>query len=132
MAKNQILPPLPVSDVGAEIGIELGNEMIKNYQFSNSSDVFSYEIGRKIIDQILAQPDCQGLKFYNAYNENGEKTLVYVGLDSEGKNILEFTSVSIDGSLSKEKGIVADRVKLPPPPPKRDGLSADDWGWTLD
>ncbi|MBL0136559.1 MAG: hypothetical protein IPP79_22550 [Chitinophagaceae bacterium] len=62
-----------VAAIGEEIGLELGTQMVKGYQEANPSDVHSYLIGREIIDQILAQPGCVGIKFFNAYNEIGEK-----------------------------------------------------------
>ncbi len=74
------------ANIGEEIGLELGAKMISSYQNSNPSDVNSYFIGRNIIGQILKQPGCAGIKFYNAYNEAGEKTLVYVGVNDQGND----------------------------------------------
>ena len=45
--------------------------------------------GGKIIEEILAQPGCVGIRFFDAINETGVKTLVYAGIDAKGKNILE-------------------------------------------
>lgn len=101
----------PVAQIGEEIGLELGTQMVKSYQAVHPTDVTSYLIGREIIDQILAQPTCAGIKFFNAINEMGEKTLVYVGVDEKGQAILEVTVVSEEGRLASEKGIVADRIK---------------------
>ena len=117
--------------VGEEIGYELGSQMIKNYQAANPNDVKFYTIGRQIIDKILAQPGCEGISFYNAYNEKGEKTLVYVGLDFKGNTILEYTVVNSTGQLTDEKGIVADRVRIPGQI-KTGFADADDWGWSID
>ena len=73
-----------VAQVGEEITHELGAQMITDYQAANPTDVKSYQIGRNIIDEILAQPGCAGIKFYNAYNESEEKTgLCWV--DESGK-----------------------------------------------
>jgi hypothetical protein len=76
-----------------------------------------------------------GIKFLNAYNELGEKTLVYVGIDRFEKLILKITSVNIDGQLCIDKGIVADRVKTggpgggtPTPVPPSITPDADNWG----
>ena len=63
-----------------------------------------------IIDQILAQPGCAGMRFYNAYNEIGEKTLVYTGVDEFGKAIVEYTIVTNEGDFDTQKAIVADRI----------------------
>jgi hypothetical protein len=103
-----------VAAIGEEIGLELGTQMVKSYQQANPSDVHSYLIGRDIIDQILAQPGCVGMKFYNAYNEKGEKTLVYVGVDETGKAIIEFQVVSNLGILESANGIIADRIRTKP------------------
>ncbi len=97
--------------VGEEISHELGAQMVKDFQVANPSEVKSYYIGKNIISQILAQPGCVGIKFYNAYNEVGQKTLVYVGVDEFGKNIMEYTVVNNDGSFDQQKAIVADRIR---------------------
>ena len=107
--KNQLLTLKKVATIGEEIGLELGTQFIKDYQIANPSDAQYYVIGRNIIDEILAQPGCVGMRFYNAYNEIGEKTLVYVGLNEEGKAIVEYTCINNEGQLESHKGIVADR-----------------------
>jgi len=100
-----------LAQVGEEIGLDLGTQMVKSYQEANPTDVKWYMIGREIIEKILAQPGCVALKLYHAFNEAGEKTLVYIGVDSKGKAIIEYTVVNNQGLLLTEKGIVADRIK---------------------
>ena len=130
MVKNQTLAK-PVSAIGEEIGFELGQQMVHEYQVSNQNDVHFYEVGRNILDQILAQPACAGIRFYNAYNEAGEKTLVYVGLDKTGKAIFEFTCINNEGALETNKAIVADRIKTGSGNPIRTSDS-DSWDVTVD
>ena len=130
MTKNQTLAK-PVSAIGEEIGYELGTQMVNDYRSANPTDVQFYEIGRNIIDQVLAQPGCEGIRFYNAYNEMGEKTLVYVGLNKDGKAILEFTCINNEGVLEANKGIVADRIRVGNEGPVRTS-SPDDWNLTID
>ena len=98
------------SAVGEEIGPQLGAEFIRAYQEKNPRSIASYQVGRNIIDQILAQPGCVGLRFYNALNENGQETLVYVGVDASGKDLIKNTVVQIDGTMSTKNLIVADRI----------------------
>lgn len=128
--KNQMLNLKEVASIGEEIGSELGIQFIKDYQLAHPTDVQYYVVGRNIIDQILAQPGCVGIRFYNSYNELGQKTLVYVGLNAEGKAILEYNAVNRSGMLEKNKGIVADRGA-------RGGRSdsnfdEESWGWIID
>ena len=117
-----------VAAIGEEIGLELGTQMVKGYQQANPSDVHSYLIGRNIIEQILAQPGCVGIQFYNAYNEDGHKTLVYVGVDGNGKSVFEYQVVNATGQLDVIKGIVADRVRIPTTKPALD----DEEMWSFD
>lgn len=100
------------ASVGEEIGLELGAQFISAYRKANPSDVTSYYVGRNILEQVLAQPGCVGMRFYNAYNEMGEKTLVYVGVTAEGADMLHVTSINTKGELDAQKGIVADRIKI--------------------
>ena len=95
--------------VGEAIRHELGAQMITDYQTANPADVKGYFVGSDIITKILAQPGCVGIRLFNAYNEEGKKTLVYVGVDAAGKNIVKSTVVTIKGDLATDEGIVADR-----------------------
>lgn len=99
------------AEVGAEIGLELGAQMISAYRQSNPTDTLGYFIGRNILEQVLAQPGCVGIKFYNAYNEVGAKTLVYVGVNAAGTDMLSITAVNTNGKLEAVNAIVADRIK---------------------
>jgi hypothetical protein len=130
MMKNQLLTLKNVATIGEEIGIELGTQFIKDYQTANPTDTQYYVIGRNILDEILAQPGCLAVRFYNAYNELGEKTLVYVGLNEHGKAIVEYTCINNEGVLESSKGIVADRAR------GRDNgqssIEEEGWGWMLD
>lgn len=128
MTQNQLITKAEISLIGEEIGYELGIKMVSDYQKANPNDVHCYTIGRNIIDQILAQPGCVGIELYNAYNEAGEKTLVYTGIDQNGKAILQYTTVNPSGILVAEKGIVADRIRAGKP----GGLQGDDSWWSND
>jgi hypothetical protein len=130
MMKNQLLTLKKVASIGEEIGLDLGTQFIKDYQIANPTDPQYYVIGRDIIDEILAQPGCVGMRFYNAYNEMGEKTLVYVGLNEEGKAIVEYTSINNEGSLESSKGIVADRADRGSK--GTSSLEEEGWGWIID
>ena len=96
--------------VGEAISHQLGAQMVKDFQVANPNDVKTYYIGRNIIDAILAQPGVVGIRFYNAYNEEGNKTLVYVGVDATGKDIVKYASVNNAGQIVSQDGIVADRT----------------------
>ena len=133
--QNELITKRDIQAIGEEIGFELGAKMVNDYQTANPQDAYCYVIGRNIIENILAQPGCVGIQFYNAYNEMGEKTLVYVGLDADGKAILEYSTVNKEGQLSFEKGIVADRIVRRPstkPAPEPTTPDPDTFTWIVD
>ncbi len=96
------------ANVGEHIGYELGAKMIKDY-YDKYQEAGSQFVGRNILDQILAQPGCIGIKIFKALNEAGEKTYVLTGINQEGQVMLEVTAVNPDGEIKKSEGIVADR-----------------------
>jgi hypothetical protein len=102
-------------EVGEDIGYELGAKMIKRWHDQNPDDVLASFTGRNILESILAQPGCTGIRMFNAINDLGVKQLVLVGVDKTGSNILEYTSVGDNGEMIKNKGIVADRSTICPP-----------------
>ena len=111
MLQNQItLKNLQM--VGEEINHELGAKMVKDFQDENPTEITSNYIGRNILERILAQPDCQGIRFYNAINEIGKKTLVYVGVDKNENIITKSIGVNKAGELIEAPGIVADRSDI--------------------
>lgn len=123
--QTELLTKRNIATIGEEITHELGAEFIRDYQKAHPTDVKAYVIGKEIINQILAQPGCVGIQFYNAINEKGEKTLVYVGLDANSQPIIKHTSINQAGVLSTEKAIVADRAGSAP-------TSDDPWIWDFE
>jgi len=96
-------------EVGEDIGLELGMKMVKDY-YDVTGDNLNHFVGKNILIKLLTQPDCVGIRIYKALNEEKKQTYVLVGMDSKGEAILDYPSVNVDGQLSKELGIVADRI----------------------
>lgn len=110
MVQKELLTQKDYAAVGEEISPELAVSFIKSYTESHPADISSFHIGRNIIEHILAQPGCVGIRFYNALNEMGQKTLVYVGIDDSGKDIVKKVVVAEDGALATVPAIIADRA----------------------
>ena len=104
--QTELLTKRNIATIGEEITQDLGIQMVKDYGKAHPNDVRSYMIGKEILNQILAQPGCAGIQFYNAINELGQKTLVYVGLDQNGKQMVNYSVVTTDAKIQQEKGIV--------------------------
>lgn len=61
----------------------------------------SFAVGENLIYEILSQKECRGLRIYNAKKENGDPTIVIVGVNSLGQDIYN--------------GFIIDRVISCPP-----------------
>jgi hypothetical protein len=101
--------------VGEDIGFELGAKMIKRWHDQNPDDVLATFTGRNILESLLAQPGCTGIRMFNAINDLGIKQLVLVGVRKDGSNIITYTTTGDNGEIIKNKGIVADRNSACPP-----------------
>src|SRR5580692_10023494 len=110
MQQKELLTNLEVASIGEAIDHDLAKQMIQSYQTTYPETFTTLMVGRKIIDQILAQPGCVGIRFIDAINEEGQKTLVYVGVDAAGKDILQNVVVEKNGMISTIPAIVADRA----------------------
>ncbi|MFT3702847.1 MAG: hypothetical protein QM802_10770 [Agriterribacter sp.] len=111
MTKNEpILQEEQASQVtiGKNVGYEKGAKMIKDYHDLHGENRCHF-VGRNILEKLLNQPDCIGINIYKALNDKGAQTYVFVGVDSTGKVILEYTAVNDNGDLASETGIVANQ-----------------------
>lgn len=52
--------------------------------------------GREILQKLLDQDGCMGIRIYYAIDENGQKQMVLVGVDAEGNDIIEMI---VDGGI---------------------------------
>jgi hypothetical protein len=105
-----------IQAIGAEISHDLAGKMIKDHHDKHSfENSYSYVIGKDMIDQVLAQPGCVGLRFFDAINEVGAKTLVYAGVDEKGKSIVELTAVDGHGKLAATPAMIGDNLDVNKP-----------------
>jgi hypothetical protein len=109
MQQKEQLTKLEVASIGESIDHDLAKEMVQSYQTTYPEAFTAVVVGRNIINQILAQPGCSGIRFVDAINEEGQKTLVCVGVDAAGKDIIKNVVVERNGMISTIPAIVADR-----------------------
>lgn len=61
----------------------------------------AHYLGRAVIEEILAQPGCVGLRIYDALLEHGEPTVVVVGVTADGGDLAD--------------GVIAEEARPCPP-----------------
>ena len=73
-----------------EVSREAAAKMTSSFQSAMSDkEIMAGYFGRSIYDKILAQKNCAGIRIYNARLGNGSPTFVVVGVDAEGKDIVD-------------------------------------------
>jgi len=83
-------------DVGGIIDLDTeAKKWTKNFRVANPTVAKAYFIGANIINEILDQEECVGIRVYNALDAQGKPQAVFVGVDDQGKDMVN--------------GIVADR-----------------------
>ena|SRR5579871_1354578 len=113
MLQKELLTKKDYAAIGEEISHELAGDFVKAYEATaQPKEARGYVLGRNIIDKILAQPGCVGMRFYYGLNEDGQKTLVYVGIDNDGKDINKHTVVMSNGDLTTTDATIADRLQI--------------------
>jgi len=87
---------------GEKITIEEAVKFTENYRNSEKAEAIKAEfIGKDLVEEILGQEKCVGLRLYFGKNEKGDLNIVVVGADEDGNDLYQ--------------GVIAE--KLPPCPP---------------
>ncbi len=108
MLQKELLTQKDFTTLGGEITHEMGNDFIKAYETACPDGQRGFMLGRNILEKILAQPGCTGIRFHHAINQAGQKTVVYVGMDENGNDLLRHTMVTENGVIMSEEAIMAD------------------------
>lgn len=61
--------------------------LTKAHRSANTGGPKAHYFDRSAFDAILAQPGCAGIRLYHAAEENGDPTLVMVGVDGSGADM---------------------------------------------
>jgi hypothetical protein len=113
MLQKELLTQKDYAAVGGEISHKMAKDFTKAFEQAHPNENPGYHLGRNIIEKILAQPGCAGLRFFYGFNAEGQKTLVYTGMDANGYPMVNLTMVNENGVvMSSEQGITADYIGL--------------------
>jgi hypothetical protein len=104
-AKGRVSAPDFNGSEGDPIDLATAQEWAANYRSvsSNPDEILSHYFGFEIIQDILKQSSCVGIRIYYAIDETGEKKLILVGVDAAGENLLP-----VAGGGTTEGNIMAD------------------------
>lgn len=91
---------------GDALDITTARNWASNFRNTNENpdEILAHYFGTEIIQKILDQSGCVGIRIYYALDDAGEKKLLLVGVDANGENLLPLEG----GRTSDEGDVVAD------------------------
>ncbi len=110
MNQNALVETQNLAEVGENVGLAEGIELVNAFKAANPTATQGYYIGRNILEQIMAQPGCVGINFRKCLTNLNEEHLVYTAVNAAGNDIIEFSVVTNTGDLVKQDAIVADKT----------------------
>lgn len=84
---------------GGPINLATAKKWAANYRatLKNPDDTVAHYFGFEIIQKILREPGCVGLRIYYGIDDKGAKQLMIVGADAKGNNLLPSSVELKDG-----------------------------------
>lgn len=106
ISAGRVTNPNFIGSEGDPLDLTTSKKWAANYRstLKKSDETLAHYFGFEIIQQILKEPTCVGIRIYYALDDAGEKKLILVGVDSNGENLLPVAG----GKLSDVSNTVAD------------------------
>lgn len=110
MQKELLQKSRQVNAIGQHIGLEAAEEIVKAYFDKHPDQAYGNIMGKEIIEQILAQPGCEGILILPAYeySTDDRRHTVLIGVDKDQQPIHVYNLISPEGNLIQNEGIVAE------------------------
>jgi hypothetical protein len=68
---------------GGEITLQEAAKMTAQYRHDYPNETLAHFFGHEILERILSQESCMGIRFYYGIDEDNKKQLVAVGVDCD-------------------------------------------------
>jgi hypothetical protein len=70
-------------------GSSMDENLVKKWiqQHADHHETRAHFFGKEVLEKILNQPGCMGLRIYYAMDDNSKKQLIIVGADEKGNNM---------------------------------------------
>lgn len=74
---------------GGLISLDSASAMTAAYRSANRDGILAHFFGKDILEELLAQEGCMGIRMYYGIDEEGVQQLVIVGADANENDMLE-------------------------------------------
>ncbi|TGD82829.1 hypothetical protein [Hymenobacter wooponensis] len=82
----------PSTDSSSEL--DKASQWTRNYRAQNPGAPKGHCIKKEQLEAILNQPGCEGIRAYYGLDEEGNRKLIFVGIDADEQDILSATGVT--------------------------------------
>jgi len=93
---------------GNSLDLATAKKWTANYRgtLKNPDEISAHYFGFEIIQQILNESSCVGIRIYYAMDDRGEKKLILVGVNSKGENLLPVAGGKLaDGDITADASL---------------------------
>ena len=73
---------------GEEFDLNTSASWTKNHRDQHPDQAVSHFFGKEILQKILDQDGCQGVRIYHAYSEDGKRHAILTGATADGKDMI--------------------------------------------
>lgn len=77
---------------GGQITLVEGGDMTGRYRDNNPNELKGHFFGKDILNRILSQEGCMGIRMYYAEDAKGKKELVIVGADASENDMTQLVA----------------------------------------
>lgn len=77
---------------GGAITLQTGADLTAKYRRENPSETKGHFFGKDILNELLTQSGCMGIRMYYGIGASGQKELVLVGADADENDMLELVA----------------------------------------
>ncbi|HVW95662.1 MAG TPA: hypothetical protein VHA56_06820 [Mucilaginibacter sp.] len=83
--------PVLTGKEGGALDLNVAKEWMKNHQDKHPDEPHSHYFGREILEKILSQPGCVGLRFHHGFDPSAtgfKRQLIITGVTAEGADMM--------------------------------------------
>lgn len=97
------------ASLGGIIPYKEAKAQMDAYQMTSPDEIKGVAFGKDIIDKLMNQKGVVGLRFYFTKGKDGKTSLVFVGIDKDGKDV----TTTANARSSEEGGVGGDPAPCP-------------------
>ncbi|MFN8345764.1 MAG: hypothetical protein U0X91_12200 [Spirosomataceae bacterium] len=75
------------ASIGSVVSFKDAKVQMEEYQKTSPDEIRGVAFGKDVIEKLMNQKGVVGLRFYFAKDKNGKNSLVFTGIDKEGRDI---------------------------------------------